>query len=354
MSLLIQSAICLYIWIMSICLIARTIIDPVVFCALITWNNFNIGRMPKKLFIASHPRLDGLLTRLEKSNFLYATTSFMAEFSEAQSFYVIAITAAAIYGHSQGAILNGADNYPSLTLNQNITSSIVFCAFLPVLIVQICLQQVSMDSLYSLIFSTTAILLAGAASTSTDRIPSMRQIRTMFSKDMNLEECGGSPSLRAFCQGSEYSDGSWNDTRLKNVGFGPPSFIWASTVILCYLWYRKLFRRRLHPRGRSSFGGMVRKARLNKIPPKAMVKLLSRRLISAVFLLAAQMFLLALIVLNLRHIISEIIASYSQDYDRPWNLGQVIALLAWVPVLAKYLYTLICKPFYLGFPKTLR
>lgn len=356
MSLLIQSAVCLYIWIMSICLIARTIIDPVVFCALITWNEFNIRRMPKKLFIASHPRLDALLARLEKSNFLHATASFMAEFSEAQSFYVIAITSAVIYVHSQGAIFNGAVNYPSLILNQNITASIVFCAFLPVIIIQISLRRVSMDSLYSLIFSTTAVLLSGAASTSTDRIPSMEQIRTMFSKDNDVEECGGGPSLRALCEDPEYdshsSHGSWSNTELKYVHAPSPYFIWASLAILCYLWYLKLFWRRLHPRGRSSFGGIVRKARLNKIPPKAMVKLLSRRFIPAVLLIATQVVLGVMMSWSLRDIIGEIIASYSQDYDRPWNLGQVIALLAWIPVLAKYLYTLICKICHSPFPKT--
>jgi hypothetical protein len=96
----------------------------------------------------------------------YATDCFMAEFAEAQSFYVIAIVIAIMYSNTQGVSFNGAANYISVILNQKMVFSIAFFASLPILITQFCLFRIRMDSIYSFLFSTTALVLANVTTTS--------------------------------------------------------------------------------------------------------------------------------------------------------------------------------------------
>lgn len=175
----------------------RTTIDAI----LRPFNNSDRARPPQRS-VYSIPRLSGFFGRIEKSNFFHATNCFMTEFAEAQCFYVIALTIAIIYSDTQGATFNSTVNYQSIFLNQDMGFSIVFCASTPILIVQFCLIRIFMDSIYNLIFSTTALVLSGVTAISLWHTTSSDMVATKFWKEKVLEECGGAPSLRTFCLAS--------------------------------------------------------------------------------------------------------------------------------------------------------
>lgn len=342
MSLLLQTIMSSYVWIMSLCFIVRNIINSTVRIIRIPLRcKITAARRP---FVSSSPRLSDFITRIEKANFLHATNSFMVDFAEAQFFYVIAIAVAVIYADSQGAIFNGADNYPSVVLNQSITGFIIYSAYQPIIIVQLSIHRVSMDSIYTLVFSTTALVLAAVAATLTEAPPSIERFRAMFSKDRGLAECGGHPSLRAMC--APTTDPSRG---LLGVSLAAPSyFAWVCVGVLVYLWYLKLLRRRSYKWAQSSFDSVLARARRTDGFWAKALPILKKCLsvVRAAFKLLLFVFQIRLAistVYSFNIIINEVKGFSDTDYDRHWNLGQVVALLAWVPVISKYTYTLICK-----------
>lgn len=345
MSLLFQAVMCSYIWIMSVGMMGRTTIDSI----LRPFNNSDRAKPPQRS-VSSTPPLARFFGCLESSNFLHATSCFMAEFAEAQNFYVIAIVVAIIYSETQGANFNSASNLESVRLNQDMTFKIAFCVSLPILIIQICLFRMSMDSFYSLVFSTTAIVLSGVPATSSWRIISPETLRTMFSKDRALKECGGGPSLRAFCVdlGGESRFSSEPPYYLAWVTASWGSGIGISAILMGHLWYQKLFRRPLAYSARSTYRLLMNKARTHgsfwmKVLLLLKHILLTARVVMKILLLLLHVALVWLLFCSCLIIAKEVTESLNADTDRSWNLGQVVALLAWIPVLAKYIYMLLCK-----------
>lgn len=331
----------LYIWITTLCFISRNIIDTMASPILSIYHRARKSQKPHR-FISSHQGLHKFFTKLERANFFHATNSFLAEFSEAQCFYAMFIAIAVIYADSQGATFNGATNWPSVSVNQEETNFVSLFGFVPILLVQISLQRASMDSVYSLVISTAAWILIGVAGVATEKPLTISRFHNMMKKDgmaLHLEECGGNLSLRALCDG---------------LGVGilfidESSYVWYWSPMLLYLWCVKS-REHLLRMGRLFFAALINKAskRRNVAWTKAILALKKhlwfwRRFITLFLLYFAYCYLLYMMVFLVVLVVQVLRASYGDDSDRPWGLGQVIALLVWVPVLAKYLYTLVCK-----------
>lgn len=262
----------------------------------------------------------------------------MVELGEAQCFYVITLAIAVIYSDSQGAIFNGAENFPSIIKNQSVTLFVVYMASLPMITVQLSLRYVSMDSVYTLFFTTLATALAGVAVTLKEKDISTDQARRMFMQDRALEECGGNPSLRALCDRTDATS-----LRISR----PSSDIWTALGVLACLWCLKLLQGRFSKIERLCSGALTTNGKSERsASAKALLFIrvlvwLCPQLCSAV-LLAAHLFFVCLTFVNLARISGEMKSSYDDGY-LPWNLGQVVAMLVWVPMLAKYTYAILCK-----------
>lgn len=348
MSLLIQAGMCSFISIMTVCMMGRTTIDTV----LRPFNNSDRAKPPQRS-VSSIPPLAKFFGRLESSNFFHATNCFAVEFAEAQCFYAIAILVAIIYSDTQGAKFNGAANYDSVDLNQEIAHFIAFCASIPILIIQLCLFRMSMDSTYSLVFSTAALVLSVVPATSEWGMPPPDTVRNMFSKDKGLHECGGTPSLRASC--SAFTERLHDTTyKIAKATAIYASGVWACVLMLVALWYLKFLHRHLARSARSTYHLLMTKAEKHGtfwIKALLILKhvLLAARVVARMLVLFSHSLLLFLLLCSFRIIMEEVTESSNADADRPWNLGQVIALLAWIPVLAKYIYMLLCKYLLLPF-----
>lgn len=349
MSLLIQAGMCSFISIMTVCMMGRTTIDTI----LRPFNNSDRAKPPQRS-VSSIPPLAKFFGRLESSNFFHATNCFAMEFAEAQCFYAIAILVAIIYSDTQGAKFNGAANYDSVRLNQEIAFLITFCASVPILIIQLCLFRMSMDSTYSLVFSTAALVLSGVPATSVWGIVSPDTVRNMFSKDKGLHECGGTPSLRASCSvlvGTPEHDITYIIAQATAIYV---SGVWAWVIMLVALWYLKFLHRHLARSARSTYRLLMTKAEKHgRFWIKALLILKhvlpAARVMARMLVLFSHALLLFLLLCSFRIIMEEVTESSNADADRPWNLGQVVALLAWIPVLAKYIYMLLCKYLLLPF-----
>jgi hypothetical protein len=210
-----------------------------------------------------------------------------------------------------------------------------------------------MDSIYTLVIFTTALILASVAATKTEGSASVGKVRSMLAKDAALPECGGNPSLRAMCEAA--TAGVRESTRSE---YAVPSYVALTClVVLGYLWYLKIVRRRLYRWAQSFFDSVLPETRRTSGSWVSRLPIVKKLLWLYRGMLKLPLFVFQLIVavwmsLSLQSIIAEVKASSEEDYDRPWNLGQVIALLAWVPVIAKYMYSLTCKSLFLSFTRS--
>ncbi|KAF5017346.1 hypothetical protein F66182_10735, partial [Fusarium sp. NRRL 66182] len=138
------------------------------------------------------------LERLERTNIAHATSTFLAEFHEAQCFFVVAIEIALLTASTRSAIFTGAENWQSLTWNQDSVQFLAGMGAWPIILGQLTLRRAQLDSMYYLFLSTLALTLAGAAA-DTAANPDPTRIYEMFQGQNSLKECGGHPSLRTFC-----------------------------------------------------------------------------------------------------------------------------------------------------------
>ncbi|KAG9250697.1 uncharacterized protein F5Z01DRAFT_753379 [Emericellopsis atlantica] len=321
-ALMSQNAIAFYACLVSLCICSRAI----------------IARLT-----SSYPRLDKSLLRLEKTNFSHATFSFAADFSEAQSFFVITIAIAIIYGDNQDASFNGAHNWLSVNLNRHNAFSLSWYTPIPITITQVVLGLTAMDSIYSLVLSTTAMVLAVVASVLTQSQPDVSRVRDMLTKDKTIvrfPECGNNPSLRAFC-GTNGNDG-------PSIGeIDPPGLplVWPWLVLLGFLWYFKL-RHRLRSMARLQLQHLQQRAQGSTAKTRTLLFLGRMVWLFEAFLIrfalpVTLLILLFMTITVLASIQRDIKDSSSSGSNLSWTLGQVVALLVWVPVLSKYFYTLI-------------
>ncbi|KAF5643551.1 tol [Fusarium tjaetaba] len=141
-------------------------------------------------------RVSGL-ERLERTNLAHATSIFLAELHEAQCFFVVAIEIALINASSRSAIFTGAENWQSLLWNRDSVQFLAGMGAWPIILGQISLRRAELDSMYYLLLSTLALVLAGVAA-DTAANPDPDRIYKMFQGQNTLQECGGNPSLRTF------------------------------------------------------------------------------------------------------------------------------------------------------------
>ena len=245
------------------------------------------------------------------------------------------------------------ENWASLELSKQLTASLGPIGVLCVMLTQITLHRLNMNSMFSLVCSFTVLIMA-VSSIPDDTALSASLVRKMFEEQDEHEknpvpECGGKPSLRVFCPPDI------DTARFENSGL--TLLVWLAILIpfavvkvrpavvaLWEMWYpRKLAvddNIDHHHKRRSLFRWLERTINNNSLR-------LAVEMYVELALIAAQIFLAYLIINNLLFLkgtLRFVIGNTS------WNIGQVIALLVWAPVVVKYIYTLFCKSSVLALP----
>lgn len=305
---------------------------------------FGKGGLEYSGFLQSH-KIRRQLLALEDSNFTHATASLIADFHEAQCFFIFATSIAVLFANRRPATFNDAENWASLELSKQLIASIGPVGVLSVMLTQITLHRLNMNSMFSLVCSFTVLITA--VSSAPDTALSASIVRGMFEgegedEEKRVPECGGRPSLRVFCPPD------FDITRFENSGL--TLLVWLILLIpfmlakarpaaaaLWEIWYPKKLAEAddmdYHHKRRSLLQWLERIIDNNSIR-------LAVEMYIEMALIAAQIFLAYSIINNLLFLkgtLKFVIGKTS------WNIGQVIALLVWVPVIVKYIYTLFCE-----------
>lgn len=279
--------------------------------------------------ITIYPRFGPQLERLAESNLSHATSSLLADFQDAQCFFVAAVSIAVIYTtQTRSAQFTGAGDWGSMIQSQRFASQLGKAGLISIVLTLWSLQRRSMDSVYILLCSTIAGALAAVSSLQMEVIDA-HYVRELLRNDGDaIDECGGNPALTSFCailNARRYAEGPDYETICALA---------ALALICCdkiglFLLKRQCLHRNF--RGAGAFDNVI-----FRFSPATLKS--TRLVVSTIFTLF-QAFIAVLVIMR-------IMEMHNVEYrtnGAAWNLGQVIAMLIWVPVLAKYIYTVLCK-----------
>ena len=298
---------------------------------------------------------------MENSRVTHATICFLADFHEAQCFFVIVMSIAIIHAQDQqSAVFSGSDSWESLILNQKLLSILNAIGPLPLMLTQLALySSQSKLSVYSLLCSTLAVIMAGVSSTQMQTLD-VNEVQEQFrdTDDSDLSAvCFAKSSLRRFCI-NPYADGRPGGQDVQ-VSFPAITFPWL--IAIGVLWLIKLkprFSAMLGIRDKTLHkGNTFASASTSKQATARRSAGVMARWILRLGIPCTQLWLVIYIIANipflamddsLRRVFYKVPFSFVRDFvwptsDIDWNIGQIITLLVWVPVLARHFYTLMCK-----------
>lgn len=288
--------------------------------------------------------LSAQLYRLRQSNFFYSTASFVADFHEAQCYFIIAVSIALIRASTQSAGFNGADNWNSLVYSRSCVEITAVAGVVPVVLTQFTLSYLGMDSVYSLLCLTLTLVMSVVGVLQPGNLTASR-VYQMFSDHEGLDECGGHPSLRTYCKNYDGIGSTWAKLAILPC-FIPTGIFWCLKIRTLDSERKTVSRLR-----RST------KVKLHVLshPWAKGASLMWDKAIHTPWLRSTTRFITKgiLVIANLGLfglmgcVLAALILLQNQaafDLDQGgWNVGQVIAVLVWAPVIARYLYTVFCE-----------
>jgi hypothetical protein len=291
-----------------------------------------------------HPQIETIFDFIETRKLTQSTIAFLVDLQEAQCFFIIAAQIAILYALPQTPTFNGIEDWDTLFVNHVFIRYLASVGPLPIVVAQTSLRLVSLDSVYTLFLSTLAVVLSTAASNLS--FPDVEKVYDMFRDHNQLEECGGNPSLTTFCVTHDATDvvGSAYGALGQDLFF---SLKYITITIICVLWVCKGYSASIHAdtsteAGRSWFQRQYRSAYADYFEKHEKSLACVIRVFSylvTVFLVAAELLLVTYICSSLAFLNSVL----SLPKMTVWNIGQIIAVLVWAPVLLKYIYTTFCK-----------
>ncbi|KAL6789724.1 hypothetical protein J3E68DRAFT_412221 [Trichoderma sp. SZMC 28012] len=269
-----------------------------------------------------------LATRLKHS-----TSVFVIEIQEAQCFFILAIRIGLIYTNIRPTEDFGTDDWSGVIRSRTTMNHLTVIAALTLLLNQVTLHQLQLDSLYSFALCTTVFIMSYVASTAS--ILENMDIDTIYrmSADGDNVKCGGFASLDDLCDGP-YFIGTLYE-------FTPRFVVKMCFTGLCLLWAKKIWK--------EAAGTLWLRNYAEKVSGTESLMLLYMiqmgRFLTDTFLFAFEIIIVVHMWSNFFMLfgIWDDVGSFDEMND--WPIGQVISALVWAPVVSKYLYLLICELF---------
>ncbi|KAL7956827.1 hypothetical protein V8C34DRAFT_325835 [Trichoderma compactum] len=164
----------------------------------------------------------------------HSTSVFVIEMQEAQCFLILAIQTGLIYANSRPTEYFGTHDWRGVIRSRTTMNCLTVIAALTVLLNQVTLHQLQLDSLYSFALCTVVFIMSYVASAAS--ILEDMDIDTIYrmSADGNNVKCGGFASLDALCDG-HYFVGTLYE-------FAPGFLMNMCSTALCLLWSKKIWK----------------------------------------------------------------------------------------------------------------
>ncbi|KAI8682478.1 hypothetical protein NCS56_00370800 [Fusarium sp. Ph1] len=262
-----------------------------------------------------------LIHWIRRTTLAHATTTFLAEFHEAQCYSIMSIEIALLYAKSRASYI-GSNNWASLSEFDYFVRMIAMAGAWPVILTQTTLHRIRLEAIYYLALSTIALVLVTVAAL-TAVAPDIDDVYKLFKGQNMVSECGDNTSLRAFClPRSNLPETSWFTGFFIFVTF-LTGMLWVARLwkaIINISWLRNKYRN-LTQRQQEKL------AEARDIFEKASV---------LVFLITEGV-AIAFLSLNMIDLVN-----LRRELDvGDWGIGQIIAVLVWAPVISKYLLLII-------------
>ncbi|SCO43902.1 uncharacterized protein FFMR_07274 [Fusarium fujikuroi] len=265
------------------------------------------------------PRVTHFLSKVEESRIADATTNLLVEFQEAQVFFVLAIQIALLIATLRGAEFIDASSISSYLVDQQWIRQSAQFVLLPIVLNQLSLRRMCRSSVYSLLLCAVVLIMGAAVIYKTALSYQQDKLWGMFSSKFSVQECGYNTSLRAYCSGSS--------------GFyllpGPSVMPWI------FVLYGVLVLEKVA----IAVSGLKRYKLWYESPAVSKIMDTTRlgaAVVLPVFYFASEIALLVFIG-KACYLISHMVTP-----GEDWNIGQLVAALIWAPVVAKYLYQILC------------
>jgi hypothetical protein len=279
-----------------------------------------------KAFTDSHPKLLSRLKTIEQSKVAHATYTLLAEFQEAQCFFMMAIHASLLYTNSQPVEINGASSLQSWLRNQQRSRSLEIMGSIPVILIQLVLSRVQSHDYYSLMLTIVVEILASVATArSVERDGD--KLHNLFKGQNPVDQCGGNPSIRSFCRPT-MDDSIFPVTWQLNLVLLVPA------GILCRKIWKDVSRTEWFKKQKAGV------SHEKQTTMSAIILVASK--VGVIILVLAEIAMVAVIGIFC-DILASIIRRSPLRSIAGWNIGQVIAVFLWAPVISKYLWLILCK-----------
>lgn len=295
-------------------------------------------RSRKGPFTQRFPRVQRFFSRVQDSRVIHSAMTLLVDLQEAQCFFLMGVQVAVLIATSQRADFHGTFTIFSLRINRRANRGLANLGIMAVCLVQMTLRRFDLDSAYTLFLSLSTLLVASVARELGFDRNNMKATMNSINEIMPVEECGKLGSLRVQCSGQ---------TRFSGLDNG---FMVIGQQAVYYTAFFMLFcaklSRELSQEERSDF--------LHRWTPRWLRRDWLRTTLksSVTVILGLSEFFIGLSLCQNATELFYIIwlsdtggASGSEMLDGgippTWNIGQVLAILIWAPVLFKFIYLLI-------------
>jgi len=276
-----------------------------------------------------------LLSKLGASRLGPAATSALVEFQEMQIYFVASVQIATLVSYNPSTTeATGANNdsYAAMLLNSGLAALLAISSTACIMLVQCCLQRTRMHWWYIFILMTYTLVFAIVVFARRSRLmPPADTLWEHFRDDTLLPRCGNNPSPMTYCRPPR--DTAFLDNAV------------AGYVVCCLggVAWVGLFMDQLATSIPKRFPAAAKRLGGLKLPHKVRGKTRFWSSISAAYWIVVEVLLL---VMTGYHLSQLVLILRDVDISDPgnWSFGQLIAVSVWAPTIAKFLYTIICKP----------
>ncbi|KAL6793734.1 hypothetical protein GGI42DRAFT_333720 [Trichoderma sp. SZMC 28013] len=265
----------------------------------------------------------------------HSTSVFVIEMQEAQCFFILAIQIGLIYANSRPTEYFGTHDWRGVIRSRTTMNSLTVIASATVLLNQVTLHKLQLDSVYSIALCSMAFIMSYVASVAS--ILEDMDIDTIYRMSASADDlkCGRSASLADLCD---------DDYMIAPLYEFTPRFLMnMCSTALCLLWFKKLWK--------EAAGTLWLRNYAKKVLGKESLMLLYAirlgRFLTDTFLFAFE-------IVIVEHMWSNwftlfLFWDYANLFNEmnDWPIGQVISALVWAPVVSKYVYLLICELFFM-------
>ncbi|GAB1319232.1 Peptide transporter PTR2 [Madurella fahalii] len=281
-------------------------------------------------------RVESWAIRIDRSRAGAALKTMLVDHQETQCFFTIGAQVALTYAASQPASFRGEQTYQQLMNNQAFMRVMGVMSLYSVTLAQLALRRAGMNSAYTLVFSVAAVT-SKIISDASIVTPGPEQLWSDFYGQNRVDECGANSSPRTFCY-VKVNPVEYLDQMTYSMNQVLPPAIAAFALLLI----DKIPARVWTALGPSAHGPYRRLQTITRVGPQIMEALYW----------GLELFFFFMVCHGLDFFQSKVKDTVIRNSDESnaagdfaergllrFTVGQVVAVMTWTPVMARYLYT---------------